>query len=318
MSSGLPITSFFATASVRMASDSSPMFLKRERAAPVRAKTSRSPRSPQFETLWKQSRQICPLEVVGSGGESPGAHGMREDVTKTDAILLVEDDVEIGELITRYLATHQIEASVVTDGRAMDATLAARDFDLVILDLNLPGEDGLSICRRLRDGANLPIIIVTAQGEDVDRIIGLEMGADDYLVKPFNPRELLARVRSVLRRSRSATQTKEPTGGRFYQFEGWRVDIMAHQVTAPTGMKIALTGAEFDLLYALCERPNRVLTRDQLIDLTHGPTASPFQRSIDVLISRLRQKLESDPKNPKLIQTVRSEGYMFAPQVLRA
>ncbi|ATQ68353.1 response regulator [Methylosinus trichosporium] len=243
---------------------------------------------------------------------------MREDVTKTDAILLVEDDAEIGELISRYLATHQIEAAVVADGRAMDATLAARDFDLVILDLNLPGEDGLSICRRLRDGANLPIIIVTAQGEDVDRIIGLEMGADDYIVKPFNPRELLARVRSVLRRSRASAQTKEPAGGRFYQFEGWRVDIMAHQVTAPTGMKIALTGAEFDLLYALCERPNRVLTRDQLIGLTHGPTASPFQRSIDVLISRLRQKLESDPKNPKLIQTVRSEGYLFAPQVLRA
>jgi two-component system OmpR family response regulator len=239
-------------------------------------------------------------------------------VTNTDAILLVEDDAEIGELIARYLETHQIEAVVVSDGRAMDAALARRDFDLLILDLNLPGEDGLSICRRMRDGPNLPIIIVTAQGEDVDRIIGLEMGADDYVVKPFNPRELLARVRSVLRRVRASAASRETAGGRFYLFDGWRVDIMAHQVTAPTGSKIALTGAEFDLLYALCERPNRVLTRDQLIDLTHGQQGNPFQRSIDVLISRLRQKLESDPKNPKFIQTVRSEGYLFAPQVVRA
>jgi two-component system OmpR family response regulator len=239
-------------------------------------------------------------------------------VTKTDAILVVEDDAEIGELIARYLETHQLEVKVVANAGEMDAALAQREFDLLLLDLNLPGEDGLSICRRLRDGANLPVIIVTAQGEDVDRIIGLEMGADDYIVKPFNPRELLARVRSVLRRARASVAPREETFGRFYLFDGWRVDIMAHQVTAPSGTKVAMTGAEFDLLYALCERPNRVLTRDQLIDLTHGPTASPFQRSIDVLISRLRQKLESDPKNPKFIQTVRSEGYLFAPQVVRA
>jgi two-component system OmpR family response regulator len=244
--------------------------------------------------------------------------GACEQVTKTDAILLVEDDAEIGELIARYLENQQIETVVVVDGRAMDAALARRAFDLLILDLNLPGEDGLSICRRIRDGRNLPIIIVTAQGEDVDRIIGLEMGADDYVVKPFNPRELLARVRSVLRRARASAASREAAGGRFYLFDGWRVDIMAHQVTAPSGTKIALTGAEFDLLYALCERPNRVLTRDQLIDLTHGQQGNPFQRSIDVLISRLRQKLESDPKNPKFIQTVRSEGYLFAPLVLRA
>lgn len=239
-------------------------------------------------------------------------------VTKIDVVLLVEDDSEIGELISRYLETHQIDVVLVGDGRAMDAALATRDFDLLILDLNLPGEDGLSICRRLRAERDLPIIIVTAQGEDVDRIVGLEMGADDYMVKPFNPRELLARIRSVLRRAHAAPRNGQSAGGRYYLFCGWRVDVMAHQVTAPSGMKVAMTSAEFDLLYALCERPNRVLTRDQLIDLTHGPTAGPFQRSIDVLISRLRQKLEADPKNPKFIQTVRSEGYLFAPQVVRA
>lgn len=238
--------------------------------------------------------------------------------TKVDVVLLVEDDAEIGELISRYLSGNQIEVVVVGDGRAMDAALAGREFDLLILDLNLPGEDGLSICRRVRAAQNLPMIIVTAQGEDVDRILGLEMGADDYMVKPFNPRELLARIRSVLRRAHAAVPSAEGAVGRFYLFSGWRVDIMAHQVIAPSGMKVAMTGAEFDLLYALCERPNRVLTRDQLIDLTHGPVAGPFQRSIDVLISRLRQKLESDPKNPKFIQTVRSEGYLFAPQVVRA
>jgi two-component system OmpR family response regulator len=243
---------------------------------------------------------------------------VRSKVTKTDTILLVEDDAEIASLISRYLETHQIDVASVADGAAMDSALAKRSFDLLILDLNLPGEDGLSICRRLRTERNLPIVIVTAQGEDVDRIVGLEMGADDYVVKPFNPRELLARIRSVLRRSRAAVTSPEETSGRFYQFDGWRVDVMAHQVTAPSGMKVSLTSAEFDLLYALCERPNRVLTRDQLIDLTHGPSAGPFQRSIDVLISRLRQKLESDPKNPKFIQTVRSEGYLFAPQVIRA
>lgn len=239
------------------------------------------------------------------------------EVTKTDTILLVEDDAEIGELISRYLGAHQIDVVAATDGGVMDAALAARDFDLLILDLNLPGEDGLSICRRLRAARDLPIVIVTAQGEDIDRIIGLEMGADDYIVKPFNPRELLARIRSVLRRSRIIAQKEQPSG-RYYLFDGWRVDVMAHQVTAPSGSRVVLTGAEFDLLYVLCERPNRVLTRDQLIDLTHGRTEGPFQRSVDVLISRLRQKLESDPKNPRLIQTVRSEGYIFQPRVERA
>ena len=242
---------------------------------------------------------------------------IKSAVKNIDAILLVEDDTEIGALISRYLSAHQIEVVVVTNGKSMDVALADRTFDLLLLDLNLPGEDGLSICRRVRAELALPIIIVTAQGEDIDKIIGLEVGADDYVVKPFNPRELLARIRSVLRRASVAVPSKKGTDRGHYRFSGWSVDILARQVIAPSGVKVAMTGAEFDLLYALCEHPNRVLTREQLINMTHGPTTGPFERSIDVLVSRLRQKLEADPKNPMLIETVRAEGYMFTPQVTR-
>lgn len=233
-------------------------------------------------------------------------------------ILLVEDDAEIGNLVSRYLGGQQFEVVVVTDGASMDVAFASQTFDLLILDLNLPGEGGLSICRRVRAKLGLPIIIVTAQGEDVDKIVGLELGADDYVVKPFNPRELLARIRSVLRRAIASTPSQRSVPQQLYLFAEWRIDILARQVVSPSGTKLAMTGAEFDLLVALCEHPNRVLTRDQLIDLTHGRTSGPFDRSVDVLISRLRQKMESDPKNPELIQTVRSEGYLFTPQVTRA
>ncbi|HXY58527.1 MAG TPA: response regulator [Methylocystis sp.] len=232
--------------------------------------------------------------------------------------LLVEDDSEIGALISRYLKANQIDVELVRDGVAMDAALAGRKFDLLILDLNLPGEDGLSICRRLRAEGSMPIIIVTAQSEDVDKIVGLEMGADDYVTKPFNPRELLARIRSVLRRASAAETPEAGFHRQIYRFSGWTLDLSARELVSPQGAKIATTGAEFDLLHALCEHPNRVLTRDQLINLTHGPMAGPFERSIDTLISRLRQKIEPEAKGPKLIQTVRSEGYMFATQVSRS
>jgi two-component system OmpR family response regulator len=234
-------------------------------------------------------------------------------MTHVASILLVEDDIEIGSLISRYLETNEFEVVVVRDGVAMDAALAERSFDLMILDLNLPGEDGLSICRRLRAERTLPIVVVTARGEDVDKILGLEMGADDYLTKPFNPRELLARIRSVLRRATAVETTN--SSRQVYRFAGWTLDLAARDLVGPDGTKTALTGAEFDLLHALCERPNRVLSRDQLIGLTHGPTEGPFERSIDTLISRLRQKIEVDPKTPKFIQTVRSEGYIFSAQV---
>jgi two-component system OmpR family response regulator len=233
------------------------------------------------------------------------------------SVLLVEDDAEIGELISRYLENNAMSVKLVTNGEAMDDEFANSDFDILILDLNLPGEDGFSICRRVRSGKDIPIVIVTAQDEDVDKILGLEMGADDYVVKPFNPRELLARIRAVLRRSEPQRPAEEDSPRQAYQFLGWRIDLLSREVVSPKGMKVAMTGAEFDLLHAFCENPNRVLTRDQLINMTHGPTTGPFERSIDVLISRLRQKLENDPKNPSIIQTIRSEGYMLTAPVTR-
>lgn len=239
-------------------------------------------------------------------------------MSNRSSVLLVEDDAEIGELISRYLENNGMEVTQVANGEALDAKMANGDFDILILDLNLPGEDGFSICRRVRATKDLPIIIVTAQGEDVDKILGLEMGADDYVVKPFNPRELLARIRAVLRRAEPQSRVDPGQSNQAFQFSGWRVSLLAREVVSPSGMKVAMTGAEFDLLHAFCENPNRVLTRDQLINMTHGPTAGPFERSIDVLISRLRQKIEKDPKNPMIIQTVRSEGYMLSAPVSKA
>ncbi len=237
-------------------------------------------------------------------------------MTEVASILLVEDDAEIGALISRYLQANQMTVSVVENGAAMDEALAAAAYDIVLLDINLPGEDGFSICRRLRADRDMPIVIVTAQGEDTDKIVGLELGADDYVSKPFNPRELLARIRAVLRRT-SDQGTRAAGAKQMYRFAGWTVNVSAREVVAPAGTKVAMTAAEFDLLYALCEHPNRVLSRDHLLQLTHGPVEGPAERSIDTLISRLRQKIEPDQKTPKLIQTVRSEGYMFATQVAR-
>ncbi len=239
-------------------------------------------------------------------------------MTTRTSILLVEDDSEINQLITQYLEKHDMDVVAVSNSEAMDQALASRAFDLLLLDLNLPGEDGFSICRRVRAQQTLPIIIVTAKAEDLDKILGLEMGADDYVVKPFNSRELLARIRAVLRRAEAHNRVGASLPRQTYHFAGWRMELLSREVVSPRGIKVAMTGAEFDLLHALCENPNRVLTRDQLINLTHGPTSGPFERSVDVLISRLRQKLEKDPKNPGIILTVRSEGYMFAASVTRS
>ncbi|WP_363346058.1 response regulator transcription factor [Methylocystis echinoides] len=239
-------------------------------------------------------------------------------MTTRTSILLVEDDAEINQLITQYLEKHDMDVVAVSNSDAMDTALSSRAFDLLLLDLNLPGEDGFSICRRVRAQQTLPIIIVTAKGEDVDKILGLEMGADDYVVKPFNSRELLARIRAVLRRAETRNRVGAGLPRQTYHFAGWRIELLSREVVSPKGIKVAMTGAEFDLLHALCENPNRILTRDQLINLTHGPTSGPFERSVDVLISRLRQKLEKDPKNPVIILTVRSEGYMFAASVTRS
>jgi two-component system, OmpR family, response regulator len=235
-------------------------------------------------------------------------------MTQSPHVLLVEDDREIGKLVSQFLGANGIRVATTADGREMDQALKDNRIDLLVLDIMLPGEDGLSICRRLRASSNLPVIMLTAKGEDVDRIVGLEIGADDYLTKPFNPRELLARIRAVLRRGTNDTVV-EARSDSILTFEGWRLNPHTRRLHDPDGARVALTGAEFDLLFVFCERPRRVLSRDQLIDLTQGRSAAPFERSIDVLVSRLRQKMEKEPKEPRLIQTIRSGGYMFSPRV---
>jgi two-component system, OmpR family, response regulator len=197
----------------------------------------------------------------------------------------------------------------------MMQTLGAARVDLAILDIMVPGEDGLSLCRRLRVGGTMPIIMLTAMGDEMDRVLGLEMGADDYLAKPFSTRELLARIRAVLRRSVMPAPGSAAGTGRVFEFAGWRLDVTRRQLHSPAGAFVDLRAAEFDLLLALVERPSHVLTRDQLLDLARGRAATGFDRSIDVHVSRLRHRIEVDPKEPKLIKTVRAGGYVFAAPV---
>jgi len=239
-------------------------------------------------------------------------------MTVSPHILVVDDDREISRLVARFLGSNGCRVSVAGSGREMDRMLDASRLDLIVLDLMLPGEDGLSICRRLRLGSQVPIIMLTAKGEDVDRIIGLEMGADDYLSKPFNPRELLARIKAVLRRAPRSTATPTAADARVLTFLGWRIDRGLRNLESPDGTRVVVTGAEFDLLQAFCEWPGRVLSREQLLDLTQGRSAGSFERSIDVLVSRLRRKLECAPHHPEIIKTVRSGGYLFTPMVAPA
>ncbi len=229
-------------------------------------------------------------------------------------ILIVDDDREIRGLTGRYLRKHGFRVDSAADAKEMDRLLRDGRFDLIVLDLMLPGEDGLSICRRLRAATRIPIVMLTAVAEDTDRIIGLEIGADDYLTKPFNPRELLARIRAVLRRAEGLHP--HPEGGTLV-FAGWRLDPARRELRDPDGVLVELTAGGFDLLAAFVERPRRVLSRDQLLDLTKGRDAQPFDRSIDVQVSRLRRKIEADPKKPEVIKTVRSGGYIFTLPVER-
>lgn len=232
-------------------------------------------------------------------------------------MLIVDDDVEIRDLLSRFLAQHGLRTSTAGDGRQMEQRLRDGRFDLLVLDLMLPGEDGLSLCRRLRATSSLPIIMLTAVGEETDRIVGLEMGADDYVTKPFNPRELLARIKAVLRRASGVGQRTPGDVGRL-TFDGWRLDVGRRELHSPDGLLVPLTGGELDLLIAFAEHPRRVLSRQQLLDLTRGRLAAPFDRSIDVQVSRLRRKIETDPAAPELIKTVRSGGYLFTPRVREA
>jgi len=228
-------------------------------------------------------------------------------------ILVVDDDREIRDLLNRFLVKHGLRVSTARDGVEMSRILDGAAIDLVVLDLMLPGEDGLSLCRKLRATTSLPVIMLTAMGEDTDRIVGLEMGADDYLPKPFNPRELLARIKAVMRRVQSlpAASPKGDTA----RFDGWTLDLGSRRLTSPQGEEVELSTGEYDLLLAFATHPRRVLSRDQLLDLARGRSAAPFDRSVDIQVMRLRRKIEADPKEPRLIKTVRGGGYMFAAEV---
>ena len=228
-------------------------------------------------------------------------------------ILVVDDDQEIRTLLAEYLERNGYRVSMLPDGRDLTRVLEERAIDLLVLDLMLPGVDGLTLCRELRTKSRLPVLILSARGEDVDRIVGLEMGADDYLAKPFHPRELLARIRAILSRAQHSEPLPEASE---YAFDGHRLDLIRRVLTRPDGSQVGLTGAEFELLAIFLARPNRVLSRDLLVELTQGREAPAYDRSIDVRVSRLRQAL-GDSREPRLLQTVYGEGYVLTANVER-
>jgi two-component system, OmpR family, response regulator len=230
-------------------------------------------------------------------------------------ILVVDDHADIRDLLKRFLEQHGYRVSCARDGREMKKLLEHSTIQLIVLDLMLPGEDGLTLCRELRAHSAIPIVMLTAMGEDMDRIIGLEMGADDYLGKPFNPRELLARIKAVLRRSGPSEETHIEERIAHYYFAQWQLDMARRELIDSAGISISLSTAEYDLLKVFLERPQRVLSRDQLLDLARGREAQAFDRAIDTQVSRLRRKLEQDAKNPELIKTVWGGGYLFAAEV---
>jgi two-component system, OmpR family, response regulator len=231
---------------------------------------------------------------------------------RTDHILIVDDDAEIRNLLGRYLEKNGLRATTVADGRAMWQALDRGAFDLVVLDVMLPGDDGLTLCRTLRARSDIPIIMLTARGEETDRIVGLEMGADDYVAKPFSARELLARIKVILRRVRSLPRNLQPEEQRSIRFGGWTLDTVHRHLVSPSGIVTPVGGAEYRLLRIFLAHPNRVLGRDQLIELTQGREADALDRSIDVQVSRLRRRLEDASGEHAMIRTVRGEGYVLS------
>ena len=236
-------------------------------------------------------------------------------MSETGRVLVVDDDVEICRLVARCLELGGFRVDAAHNGAEMDTLMTQRVFDLIILDLNLPGEDGLMFLRGLRETLNTPVVILTSRGEPVDRVVGLELGADDYVAKPFEPRELLARVRSVLRRVKPPPESAQLCSKSVLRFGGWVLKLQARSLTSPDGEPVDLTTAQYEILVALLSHPNRVLTRDQLLDLARDRASTPFDRSIDVHIGQLRKKIEADRKNPQMIKTVHGVGYMFTATV---
>jgi two-component system, OmpR family, response regulator len=227
-------------------------------------------------------------------------------------ILIVDDDPDVAALVSGYLTEFDLRVSHALDGPAMNEILERDVVDLVLLDIRLPGEDGISLMRSLRSTSRIPIILLTSRKDDVDRILGLELGADDYITKPFNPRELLARIHAVLRRSQNELRSEADAGGtRALRFAGWELDLRMNRLTAASGERVDLTHAEVRLLHAFLKAPRRTLSRDQLLDLSRGHNDEVFDRSIDVQILRLRRKLEADPSRPVLIKTERGAGYFL-------
>ena len=231
-------------------------------------------------------------------------------------LLIVDDDRGICDLLGRFFREHGFNTILAKNGTEMMEQLNKQAVDLIILDIMLPGEDGMTLCRKLRTTSQVPIVMLTAISEEIERILGLEMGADDYISKPFNPRELLARVKAILRRS-TPSDVVEDQEQIVFRFQDWELNKTARQLKSPEDLEISLSSGEYTLLLAFLERPQQVLSRDRLLDLTRNRSAGPFDRSIDIQISRLRSKIEEDPKNPQLIKTIRGGGYILTAAVER-
>ncbi len=270
------------------------------------------PAHPVRTTRTRRSETEC-----NRGLGRRGARAYDPAMDNPPHILVVDDDREIRDLLARFLERHQMRVTAARDAREARRAWPLGHFQLVVLDLMMPGESGLDLARFLRSQSDVPIIMLTAMGEETDRIIGLELGADDYLAKPFNPRELLARIRAVLRRAGDAGAARVEVSARALRFAGWELDPARRRLLNPEGAEVPLTGGEYDLLLALAERANRVLTRDMLLDLLRGRQAGPFDRASDVAVSRLRRKLEDDGRRAQLIKTVRGGGYVLAATVER-
>lgn len=261
--------------------------------------------------------KVMTLPVAKSEHEENRRPGV--DKLAPDAhVLVVDDDGQIRTLIARFLRQNGYRVSTARDAREMREVMAAGLVDLIILDVMLPGTSGLDLCRELRSRSTIPIIMLTAKGEETDRIVGLELGADDYLPKPFNPRELLARIRAVLRRATASSEgPATPRDNRGFAFAGWTLDTLRRELISPDRVVIDLSSGEYDLLLAFVEHPQRILTRDHLLDLARNRAPLGFDRSIDVQVSRLRRKLDSEDTETSLIKTVRGAGYLFTPAVKR-